>query len=142
MSNVRFNPNDFGLKGKNLALVDLGRISDALTYIFQNANDDLLKILKQNHKFGIIPVVVQKPGLNAKKMAVVDADKAEKAFKFIRDNADPALLSALRAEFEFELMPVVNNSSKHGGNFIYRLGKKMLVLSLLMLVLVKMFGGQ
>lgn len=113
MANLqKFNPAQFGLQGKRLAVVELNTLSDALSCIFSKGSEKLVSTLKSRYMFSMIPVMMDKGHYQGVPLVVVDADRAEKAFKYIREHASPELLAELKGNHEFELKPIVTRTSK------------------------------
>lgn len=134
MKHLTFNPRNFGLEGKNLALVELDLIAKALNFIFEHASDEMKTTLKCRYAFNVIPVWLDRPAFAGKRMAVIDEDKAQKAFKYIRENVEPSILKVLKTQYEFELMPfkVEYEQSTSVVMFVPRIVKGMLGVAFFM----------
>lgn len=133
----KFNPAQFGLQGKRLAVVELNKLSDALSCIFSMGGEKLVSTLKSCYMFSMIPVMMDKGHYQGVPLVVVDADRAEKAFKYIRENASPELLAELKGKHEFDLEPIDTSSTK---GFIAKCARFVLGVALMMLLLSALTG--
>lgn len=138
MANLqKFNPAQFGLQGKRLAVVELNTLSDALSCIFSKGSEKLVSTLKSRYMFSMIPVMMDKGHYQGVPLVVVDADRAEKAFKYIREHASPELLAELKGKHEFELEPIGTSSTKE---FIAKCARFVLGVALMMLLVSALSG--
>ncbi|MAA93728.1 MAG: hypothetical protein CML22_07315 [Rheinheimera sp.] len=112
---TKFNPSQFGLEGRRLAIVELEKITGAMLCIFHHSGEELISIVKSRFGFSIIPVIVDSGEHAGMQMAVLDVECAERAFQYIRENAEPELLEALKAKHEFELMPLAMDKHSLAG---------------------------
>lgn len=138
MVNIRkFNPAQFGLQGKRLAVVELNTLLDALTCICSKGSETLVSTLKSRYQFSMIPVMMDEGQYQGVPLVVVDADGAEKAFQYVRENASPELLAELKENHEFELKPIDNSSTK---GFIAKCVRFVLGVALMMLLVSTLTG--
>lgn len=134
---TKFNPSQFGLQGRRLAIVELEKITGAMLCIFHHSGEEFISILKSRFGFSIIPVIVDSGEHAGSKMAVVDVECAERAFQYIRENAEPELLEALKAKHEFELKPLAMDKRSLAGTvakcvrFVLGVGIMMVLVSAL-----------
>ncbi|WP_240224641.1 hypothetical protein [Rheinheimera hassiensis] len=143
MKNTVFNPEDFGLKGKNLALVDFDLILEAFKLISEDIIDDVINQLREKYAFHLISVRMESGQLQGKRLGVVDADQAPAAFDYIRSIISQKSSVLSSNTFEFQLFPIESDEEaerkkckKTSGKF-FGLSIEMMVTALVIIGLAE-----